>query len=56
MAKFAEVFKSPLLSEERKKELQESFTQWGKYGWTLLPNADLELFYNSPLNEKMHIE
>lgn len=52
MAKFAEVFKSPLLSEERKKELQDSFTQWGKYGWTLPPNADLELFYNSPLNEK----
>ena len=52
MGKFAEVFRSPLLSDERKKELQEAFTQWGKLGWTLPPNADLELFYDSPSDEK----
>ncbi len=52
MSKFAEAFKSPLLSDKRKKELQDSFTKWGKYGWTLPPNADLALFYNSPRDEK----
>ena len=51
MGKFADVFRSPLLSDERKKELQVAFTQWGKFGWTLPPNADLELFYDSPNNE-----
>ena len=50
MGKFADVFRSPLLSE-RKKELQVAFTQWGKFGWTLPPNADLELFYDNPNNE-----
>ena len=56
MGKFAEVFRSPLLSNERKKELQEAFTQWGKFGWTLPPNADLELFYVSPSDEKEAFE
>jgi len=56
MGKFAEVFRSPLLSNERKKELQEAFTQWGKFGWTLPPNADLELFYDSPSDEKEAFE
>lgn len=51
MGKFADVFRSPLLSDERKKELQVAFTQWGKFGWTLPPNADLELFYDRPNNE-----
>lgn len=56
MGKFAEVFRSPLLSNERKKELQEAFTQWGKFGWTLPPNADLELFYVSPSDKKEAFE
>ena len=52
LMKFAEVFRSSLLIEKRKNELQEAFSQWGKYGWTLPPNADLELFFISPVDEK----
>ncbi len=51
VACLAESIRSPLLSEERKKELRDSFSRWGEYGWTLPPNADLSLFYDTPINE-----
>lgn len=49
---FSESIKSPLLSDERKKSLQNSYTKWGDFGWTLPPNAELELFFEAPSDEK----
>lgn len=38
----------PEISEERKKELLESYDKWGKYGWTVPPFADMDCFNNCP--------
>ena len=52
ISKYTEAFRSSLLSDERKKELQDAFRQWGEYGWTLPPNANLDLFFCGPTDEK----
>ena len=44
--------KIPELSEKRKKEICESYEQWGKYGWSILPNAPFKLFAQRPANQK----
>lgn len=38
----------PEISDERKKELLESYENWGKYGWTVPPFADIDCFNNCP--------
>lgn len=40
------------ISEERKQELIESHRQWGEYGWTINPCADIETLYDSIPNNK----
>lgn len=42
----------PEISEERKQELIESHRQWGEYGWTINPCADIETLYDSVPNSK----
>ena len=43
-----EKIKIPQITDERKAELQETCEIWGSYGWTILPNADLDLFTYKP--------
>lgn len=43
-----EKIKIPQITDERKAELQEACETWGNYGWTILPNADLDLFTYKP--------
>ena len=43
-----EKIKIPQITDERKAELQEACETWGTYGWTILPNADLDLFIYKP--------
>ena len=38
----------PEISEERKKELLESYKNWGKFGWTVPPYADIGCFNYCP--------
>lgn len=38
----------PELSDERKKELLESYKNWGKFGWTVPPHADIGCFNYCP--------
>ena len=38
----------PTITEENKKRLIQSYTAWGKLGWTLPPNAELNAFNTEP--------
>ena len=38
----------PAISGERKKELLKSYENWGKYGWTVPPYADIGCFNYCP--------
>lgn len=40
----------PKITEERKNEIITSCEMWGNLGWTILPNADVELFFFKPKN------
>ena len=40
----------PSISEAEKEALNASFKQWGEYGWTLMPHADLYIFKEAPDN------
>lgn len=40
--------KIPELSEEKKKELENNYRQWGELGWTIIPDSPLGLFAMSP--------
>lgn len=42
--------KTPTISEEKKEQLIESYTAWGKLGWTLPPTAKFDVFYQKPEN------
>lgn len=44
IADLANSIKIPSLSDEQKKELQDSYKAWGKYGWTVPPYASLSIF------------
>ncbi len=41
-------FQIPSISEERKKELIDSYKKWGEYGWTLFPLAPFDSFDEPP--------
>lgn len=40
----------PQYTEEEKKELLQSYKQWGKYGWTIPPCANFDAFDKCPSN------
>jgi len=42
--------KIPELKEERKQELVNEHIKWGKFGWTLLPDAPIKFFNKCPDN------
>ncbi len=42
----------PTITEERKRELCDSYEQWGKYGWSVLPYAPIHLFNTAPTDSK----
>lgn len=44
--------KLPNITEEHKEELRLSFETWGKFGWTLMPHADITVFNEAPSNIK----
>ena len=44
--------KLPNITEERKEELRLSFETWGKFGWTLMPHADITVFNEAPSDIK----
>lgn len=48
IADLANRIKIPSLSDEQKKELQDSYKAWGKYGWTVPPYASLSIFDKKP--------
>ena len=50
---FLQYIHTPEISEERKKELLKSYENWGKFGWTVPPYADIGCFNDCPktLNE-----
>lgn len=48
IADLANSIKIPSLSDEQKKELQDSYKAWGKYGWTVPPYASLNVFDKKP--------
>lgn len=48
IADLANRIKIPSLSDEQKKELQDSYKAWGKYGWTVPPYALLIIFDKKP--------
>lgn len=48
IADLANSIKIPSLSDEQKKELQDSYKAWGKYGWTVPPYASLSIFDKKP--------
>lgn len=48
ISEFLQSIHVPEISEERKKELLESYKNWGKYGWTVPPFADIDCFNNCP--------
>ena len=39
----------PRITEKRKQELRESYEIWGKWGWSIIPWAEINL-YNEPPN------
>lgn len=41
----------PSFSDEEKQALIDSFTQWGKYGWTIIPDGDYDLFFTAPQSQ-----
>lgn len=42
----------PTVSEEKKQQLIDSYTEWGRLGWTLPPDAELSVFKYPPINGK----
>ncbi len=38
----------PVITDERKEELLESYKTWGEYGWTVIPQASLGFFNQAP--------
>ncbi len=47
---FLNKIKIPTLSEKRKQEIINSHKEWGKLGWSVLPNAPEQLFDKDPTN------
>ncbi|MCL2722634.1 MAG: hypothetical protein FWD47_14990 [Treponema sp.] len=42
----------PGISEDEKKRLEASYKEWGRFGWTKIPEADNDLFDISPTELK----
>ena len=54
-ARIAEMIKNikiPTVSEERKEELRLSYQNWGKFGWTLMPDAPIFGLDECPMDIK----
>lgn len=47
-----EQIKLPNITEEHKAELRLSFETWGKFGWTLMPHAEITVFNEAPSDIK----
>lgn len=41
-------FHLPTITEEEKEELVRSYDQWGKFGWTLIPNSPIKFYDHAP--------
>lgn len=51
VGQFADIIGSihiPTISEERKEAVRLSHDKWGRYGWTIIPNAEFSLFDDCP--------
>lgn len=46
----AKTIRVPEWSPDFRNQLEAAFTEWGNYGWTLPPTADITLFYKKPSN------
>jgi len=44
--------KIPQVSDERKEILCQSYESWGKFGWTILPKAEINLYNQPPQTQK----
>lgn len=42
----------PSITAERKQHLIEGYTAWGKFGWTMIPSAAMDLFEDAPETKK----
>lgn len=42
----------PSFSEEEKEQIKGSYEEWGKYGWTPIPNASISFYFNPPVDMK----
>jgi hypothetical protein len=40
----------PWLSDDDKRSLEKSYKDWGKHGWTLIPNTNSMLYSTAPAN------
>lgn len=40
----------PTISPEDKERLVENYKKWGSLGWTIIPNAPMNLFSGAPIN------
>ena len=52
LASVYEQIKLPHITDERKEELRLNFETWGKFGWTLMPHADITVFSEVPADIK----
>ena len=60
LASIMEDIKIPEISPTRKKELCHAYEQWGKFGWTIYPYADITFYSDAPMtreeaNKKMAV-
>ena len=44
--------KVPSYTEEEKEEIKDAYLQWGKYGWSVIPNAPITLYFDKPADLK----
>lgn len=42
----------PTFSQERKRQLEEAYKEWGRSGWSVIPHAPLKLFNKVPADIK----
>ncbi|MFO7160975.1 MAG: hypothetical protein DIU81_005715, partial [[Clostridium] cellulosi] len=47
-SKYINTIKFPSISKERQEELNQSFIHWGELGWTVMPDAPINIFYSCP--------
>lgn len=42
----------PPFSEEEKEQIKSSYVEWGKYGWTTIPNVPISFYLDPPVDMK----